>query len=143
MSLTPEVLSKLSVIHVAGTKGKGSTCALVESILRHSTKGLSSPSHSHSSSLHIVLVFMEGICCYIIYSSFCSSSCSCSSSSSFSTYFLFFFFFLLVMLLLLPVIVLVLLLPLLTILFFLSSFRDQDWIVRFTSFSGTHRKDSN
>jgi folylpolyglutamate synthase len=28
-------LSKLSVIHVAGTKGKGSTCAMVESILRH------------------------------------------------------------------------------------------------------------
>ncbi|KAG7671069.1 hypothetical protein Ndes2526B_g01154 [Nannochloris sp. 'desiccata'] len=28
-------LSKLSVIHVAGTKGKGSTCAMIESILRH------------------------------------------------------------------------------------------------------------
>lgn len=27
-------LSKLSVIHVAGTKGKGSTCAMIESILR-------------------------------------------------------------------------------------------------------------
>ena len=26
---------QLSVIHVAGTKGKGSTCAMVESILRH------------------------------------------------------------------------------------------------------------
>lgn len=29
-----EELDKLSVIHVSGTKGKGSTCALVESILR-------------------------------------------------------------------------------------------------------------
>ncbi|GAB1597943.1 folylpolyglutamate synthase, mitochondrial-like [Argonauta hians] len=28
-------LDKLSVIHVAGTKGKGSTCAYIESILRH------------------------------------------------------------------------------------------------------------
>ena len=28
-------LSRLSVIHVAGTKGKGSTCAMVESILRN------------------------------------------------------------------------------------------------------------
>ena len=28
-------LSGLSVIHVTGTKGKGSTCAMVESILRH------------------------------------------------------------------------------------------------------------
>jgi UDP-N-acetylmuramoylalanine-D-glutamate ligase len=27
-------ISKLSVIHVAGTKGKGSTCAFTESILR-------------------------------------------------------------------------------------------------------------
>lgn len=29
-----EQLDTLSVIHVSGTKGKGSTCALVESILR-------------------------------------------------------------------------------------------------------------
>lgn len=28
-------LPKLHAIHVAGTKGKGSTCAIVESILRH------------------------------------------------------------------------------------------------------------
>ncbi|XP_008556858.1 folylpolyglutamate synthase, mitochondrial [Microplitis demolitor] len=33
--LTLEDLKKLSVIHVAGTKGKGSTCAFTESILRH------------------------------------------------------------------------------------------------------------
>jgi folylpolyglutamate synthase len=30
-----ERLSKLSVIHVAGTKGKGSTSAMIESILRN------------------------------------------------------------------------------------------------------------
>lgn len=30
-----EELDKLSVIHVTGTKGKGSTCAYCESILRH------------------------------------------------------------------------------------------------------------
>ncbi|GAB2229457.1 hypothetical protein Droror1_Dr00023600 [Drosera rotundifolia] len=30
-----ESVSKLKVIHVAGTKGKGSTCTFVESILRH------------------------------------------------------------------------------------------------------------
>lgn len=32
--ITMEQLDTLSVIHVSGTKGKGSTCALVESILR-------------------------------------------------------------------------------------------------------------
>ncbi|GIL67476.1 hypothetical protein Vafri_20872 [Volvox africanus] len=32
--LTPERLAALKFIHVAGTKGKGSTCAMVESILR-------------------------------------------------------------------------------------------------------------
>ncbi|GMH34330.1 hypothetical protein BSKO_02164 [Bryopsis sp. KO-2023] len=31
-----DVLSRLSVVHVAGTKGKGSTCAMTESILRSS-----------------------------------------------------------------------------------------------------------
>ena len=30
----PEDLNKLNVIHVTGTKGKGSTCAFVDSILR-------------------------------------------------------------------------------------------------------------
>jgi len=30
-----EKLDELSVIHVSGTKGKGSTCAFCESILRH------------------------------------------------------------------------------------------------------------
>jgi folylpolyglutamate synthase/dihydropteroate synthase len=30
----PEDLNKLGVVHVTGTKGKGSTCAFVEKILR-------------------------------------------------------------------------------------------------------------
>ena len=34
---------QLSVIHVAGTKGKGSTCAIVESILRHASKAPRGP----------------------------------------------------------------------------------------------------
>ncbi|GAB9465970.1 Folylpolyglutamate synthase [Globisporangium polare] len=34
LDLTGAVNSKLSVIHIAGTKGKGSTCAMVERILR-------------------------------------------------------------------------------------------------------------
>lgn len=33
--VTWDQLDKLSVIHVTGTKGKGSTCAYTESILRH------------------------------------------------------------------------------------------------------------
>ncbi|EIM88551.1 FolC bifunctional protein [Stereum hirsutum FP-91666 SS1] len=31
----PEELNKLNVIHITGTKGKGSTCAFADSILRH------------------------------------------------------------------------------------------------------------
>ncbi|THH15377.1 hypothetical protein EW146_g5091 [Bondarzewia mesenterica] len=31
----PEDLNKLDVLHVTGTKGKGSTCAFIDSILRH------------------------------------------------------------------------------------------------------------
>ncbi|EJU06427.1 FolC bifunctional protein [Dacryopinax primogenitus] len=31
----PEDLNKLNVVHVTGTKGKGSTCAFVDSVLRH------------------------------------------------------------------------------------------------------------
>ena len=36
LGITPADLKSLNVIHVAGTKGKGSTCALTESIMRHS-----------------------------------------------------------------------------------------------------------
>ncbi|XP_037083253.1 folylpolyglutamate synthase, mitochondrial-like [Pollicipes pollicipes] len=35
LGLTPAHLDQLQVVHVAGTKGKGSTCALTESLLRH------------------------------------------------------------------------------------------------------------
>lgn len=35
LGLPPEELNQLNVIHVSGTKGKGSTCAFIESILRH------------------------------------------------------------------------------------------------------------
>lgn len=35
LSITGEDLDRLRVIHIAGTKGKGSTAALCESILRH------------------------------------------------------------------------------------------------------------
>lgn len=31
----PEDLNRLNVIHITGTKGKGSTCAFVDSIVRH------------------------------------------------------------------------------------------------------------
>ena len=34
--MTIENLNQLKIIHVSGTKGKGSTCAFCESILRHS-----------------------------------------------------------------------------------------------------------
>jgi folylpolyglutamate synthase len=34
--MTMEALNSLKVIHVSGTKGKGSTCAFTESILRYS-----------------------------------------------------------------------------------------------------------
>ncbi|XP_076054249.1 folylpolyglutamate synthase, mitochondrial-like [Oratosquilla oratoria] len=46
VGVSPEDVDKLSVIHIAGTKGKGSTCAFVESILRehgHKTGFYSSP----------------------------------------------------------------------------------------------------
>lgn len=33
--LQPEDLNKLNVLHVTGTKGKGSTSAFTDSILRH------------------------------------------------------------------------------------------------------------
>jgi folylpolyglutamate synthase len=34
IGIEEDVNKRLSVIHVAGTKGKGSTCAMVESMLR-------------------------------------------------------------------------------------------------------------
>ena len=37
LDLKPSDLNQLNVIHVSGTKGKGSTCAFAESILRHSS----------------------------------------------------------------------------------------------------------
>lgn len=36
-------MNKLNIIHVAGTKGKGSTCAFVDSILKHHNLTLSKP----------------------------------------------------------------------------------------------------
>ena len=47
LGITPADLKSLNVIHVAGTKGKGSTCALTESILRYSgyTTGFCSSPH--------------------------------------------------------------------------------------------------
>ncbi len=35
VSLKLDDIDHLNIIHVAGTKGKGSTCAFTESILRH------------------------------------------------------------------------------------------------------------
>jgi folylpolyglutamate synthase len=37
LEISLDDLDTLSVIHVSGTKGKGSVCAMVESILRHSS----------------------------------------------------------------------------------------------------------
>lgn len=37
--LQQEDLNSLNVLHVTGTKGKGSTCAFVDSILRHTKPG--------------------------------------------------------------------------------------------------------
>lgn len=36
VGLTQDSLQRMQILHVAGTKGKGSTCAMVESILRNS-----------------------------------------------------------------------------------------------------------
>ncbi len=36
LGISPEDLNKLNAVHVAGTKGKGSTCAFIEQILRDS-----------------------------------------------------------------------------------------------------------
>ena len=50
IGIEPEDLNRLNVVHVAGTKGKGSTCAFVESILRH--QGLKTGFYS---SPHLVM----------------------------------------------------------------------------------------
>ncbi|KAK2594806.1 Folylpolyglutamate synthetase [Conoideocrella luteorostrata] len=39
----PSDLNRLNIVHVAGTKGKGSTCAFVDSILSHYQSSASSP----------------------------------------------------------------------------------------------------
>ena len=44
-------LSSLAVVHVAGTKGKGSTCAFTESVLRHC--GLSTGLFTSPHLIHI------------------------------------------------------------------------------------------
>lgn len=51
LGIKPEHLNRLMVIHVAGTKGKGSTCAFVESILR-----LNGYKTGFYSSPHLVVV---------------------------------------------------------------------------------------
>ncbi|PSR84378.1 Mur ligase [Coniella lustricola] len=40
---TEEDIDNLNIIHVAGTKGKGSTCAYIESFLRYHGKGINFP----------------------------------------------------------------------------------------------------
>ncbi|KAF9226599.1 FolC bifunctional protein [Gyrodon lividus] len=40
IGITPEDLNALSVIHITGTKGKGSTSAFTDSILRHTRPGM-------------------------------------------------------------------------------------------------------
>ncbi|KAK0631626.1 putative folylpolyglutamate protein [Immersiella caudata] len=40
---TPSDLDRLNIIHVAGTKGKGSTCAFVDSILRRYSRSKNAP----------------------------------------------------------------------------------------------------
>ncbi|KAK3938899.1 Mur ligase [Diplogelasinospora grovesii] len=43
MGYSPQDLDRLNIVHVAGTKGKGSTCAFVDSILSHYKKTHSIP----------------------------------------------------------------------------------------------------
>merc|ERR1712106_915308 len=53
--MTLEDLDKIKIIHVSGTKGKGSTCAFCESILRHNglkTGFYSSPLRRHRRPPH-------------------------------------------------------------------------------------------
>jgi folylpolyglutamate synthase len=48
--IKPEDLNRLNVIHVTGTKGKGSTCAFVDSILRKTVPDWKIGKHKQSST---------------------------------------------------------------------------------------------
>lgn len=56
---TPEQFNALNVIHVTGTKGKGSTCAFVQSILSQ-YKNKCSPSESRSNSIDPAIAAATG-----------------------------------------------------------------------------------
>lgn len=54
---SPRDLDRLNIVHVAGTKGKGSTCAFVDSILARYQKSRSTPRHvGLFTSPHLIAV---------------------------------------------------------------------------------------